>query len=282
MGDYWSPRDPVFWLHHANVDRIWALWGDKYPDAFPSDSAYLDFAMQDFFDENAMPAGLTVRQTLSTFALGYQYPDQRPPQPPVEAVVQSAIRARAVPEHLRAAAPNQQTADARRPLQVAVSPTPAMRDALARIGRPRLEDHLAAAPLAAETVRLKISGVEKHLPPQAFVRVFLNCDYLGPATTPRDPHYVGSFAFFSHGDPAAGASGQAGHMAAMKAGSGFYFNATDAVRALAVDPDFDFSRLRVGIMPHLRPGTEAPQDNKMLELKPGQVEISVIQPGAPG
>src|SRR5690606_29593427 len=21
-----SPGDPLFWLHHANIDRIWALW----------------------------------------------------------------------------------------------------------------------------------------------------------------------------------------------------------------------------------------------------------------
>jgi len=24
-----SPNDPIFWLHHANVDRIWASWQDK-------------------------------------------------------------------------------------------------------------------------------------------------------------------------------------------------------------------------------------------------------------
>jgi tyrosinase len=26
-----SPGDPVFFLHHANVDRIWALWQDRNP-----------------------------------------------------------------------------------------------------------------------------------------------------------------------------------------------------------------------------------------------------------
>jgi len=26
-----SPADPMFWLHHANVDRIWALWQAKHP-----------------------------------------------------------------------------------------------------------------------------------------------------------------------------------------------------------------------------------------------------------
>jgi tyrosinase len=28
-----SPNDPVFFLHHSNVDRIWAAWQLKYPEA---------------------------------------------------------------------------------------------------------------------------------------------------------------------------------------------------------------------------------------------------------
>ncbi len=31
-GDF-SPNDPIFWLHHANVDRIWANWQAKYLEA---------------------------------------------------------------------------------------------------------------------------------------------------------------------------------------------------------------------------------------------------------
>lgn len=29
MGAFLSPRDPVFWMHHCNVDRIWAQWAAK-------------------------------------------------------------------------------------------------------------------------------------------------------------------------------------------------------------------------------------------------------------
>jgi tyrosinase len=28
-----SPNDPVFFLHHCNVDRIWAAWQETHPDA---------------------------------------------------------------------------------------------------------------------------------------------------------------------------------------------------------------------------------------------------------
>jgi tyrosinase len=30
-----SPRDPVFWLHHAEVDRLWHIWQTTHPDAAP-------------------------------------------------------------------------------------------------------------------------------------------------------------------------------------------------------------------------------------------------------
>lgn len=37
MFDASSPNDPVFWLHHCNIDRIWALWQRQHPTA----AAYL-------------------------------------------------------------------------------------------------------------------------------------------------------------------------------------------------------------------------------------------------
>jgi hypothetical protein len=30
MGTNWSPADPLFWLHHSNVDRIWGTWQDYW------------------------------------------------------------------------------------------------------------------------------------------------------------------------------------------------------------------------------------------------------------
>ena len=35
-----SPDDPVFFMHHCNVDRLWALWqhthpGQNYPEVVP-------------------------------------------------------------------------------------------------------------------------------------------------------------------------------------------------------------------------------------------------------
>lgn len=44
MAGGFSPNDPIFWMHHANVDRIWAAWQERFlqeiggghPDDWPS------------------------------------------------------------------------------------------------------------------------------------------------------------------------------------------------------------------------------------------------------
>jgi tyrosinase len=56
--------DPVFWAHHTMCDRIWRLWQLRYPGSGPP-AALLDEALP--------PFRMTVRQTLSVTALGYDY-----------------------------------------------------------------------------------------------------------------------------------------------------------------------------------------------------------------
>jgi hypothetical protein len=29
MGDFLSPVDPVFFMHHSNIDRLWTVWTAK-------------------------------------------------------------------------------------------------------------------------------------------------------------------------------------------------------------------------------------------------------------
>ena len=59
-----SPNDPVFYLHHANVDRIWSAWRQRHPNAnyrpLQTESEALLFhritdPMHTFFDEQVTP-----------------------------------------------------------------------------------------------------------------------------------------------------------------------------------------------------------------------------------
>jgi tyrosinase len=59
-----SAYDPIFWAHHAMIDRIWRLWQLRHPGSRPP-ASLLDRALP--------PFAMTVRQTLSTTALGYDY-----------------------------------------------------------------------------------------------------------------------------------------------------------------------------------------------------------------
>ena len=36
MEEMHSPADPVFWLHHAEIDRIWSIWQSNHANGHPS------------------------------------------------------------------------------------------------------------------------------------------------------------------------------------------------------------------------------------------------------
>ncbi len=64
MSRFMSPTDPVFWAHHAMIDRLWRLWQLAHPGGLPP-ATVLGAALP--------PFPLTVGQTLDTTALGYDY-----------------------------------------------------------------------------------------------------------------------------------------------------------------------------------------------------------------
>jgi tyrosinase len=79
-----SPNDPVFFLHHANVDRLWARWqerhgtaylpdGEGYPGWHPGDSLY-PFNQEAYRNDPWVELyGNTVGDMLDMSALEYAY-----------------------------------------------------------------------------------------------------------------------------------------------------------------------------------------------------------------
>lgn len=63
-----SPNDPVFFLHHANIDRLWAEWQERHGTPFPAAAAGYtpDSTMWPWFDR-------TIGSLESTLDLGYRY-----------------------------------------------------------------------------------------------------------------------------------------------------------------------------------------------------------------
>uniref|UniRef100_A0ACD5UTY0 Uncharacterized protein n=1 Tax=Avena sativa TaxID=4498 RepID=A0ACD5UTY0_AVESA len=77
MGNFYSAaRDPIFFAHHSNIDRLWHVWrglrpgvNTDFPDADWLDAAFL------FYDEEARPVRVRVRDCLDPAAMGYAYQD---------------------------------------------------------------------------------------------------------------------------------------------------------------------------------------------------------------
>ena len=76
MGNFYSAgRDPIFYCHHANVDRCWYIW-DTLPDRrkeLYSDSDFLESSFV-FYDENSKLVQVSVKDCIDTKAqLGITY-----------------------------------------------------------------------------------------------------------------------------------------------------------------------------------------------------------------
>ncbi|XP_057812288.1 polyphenol oxidase I, chloroplastic-like [Salvia miltiorrhiza] len=75
MGNFYSTaRDPIFFCHHANVDRMWSVWRDlrgPKPKDF-NDPEWLDADFV-FYDENAQLVRVKVKDTLEDVKMGFAY-----------------------------------------------------------------------------------------------------------------------------------------------------------------------------------------------------------------
>lgn len=68
--------DPVFWVHHAFIDRVWAEWQVRHPTRTPPDSLWRNQRL-DFFGANRKPVRISPADILDTRKLGYAYEDLR-------------------------------------------------------------------------------------------------------------------------------------------------------------------------------------------------------------
>ncbi|KAJ1272857.1 hypothetical protein BS78_06G234700 [Paspalum vaginatum] len=76
MGYFYSAaRDPVFFAHHGNIDRLWRVWnGLRRGSTGFTDPDWLDASFL-FYDEEARLVRARVRDCLDTAALRYAYQD---------------------------------------------------------------------------------------------------------------------------------------------------------------------------------------------------------------
>lgn len=83
-----AAQDPIFYLHHANIDRLWGRWlhlGGTHVN--PTDQSWLDQEFS-FFDPQGQTISGPVSQVVLTTNLNYRYSDD----PPVVALPRDLVR----------------------------------------------------------------------------------------------------------------------------------------------------------------------------------------------
>ena len=218
-----AARDPIFWLHHANVDRLWTRWVRKNPGRTTKNQGWRQEEFS-FFNRQGNRVRITPAELLSTFDLDYRYDTQRRSAIEVgRAMVPEGFGSDEEPRAeplFRATAPEQRSFISSEPVTVTLTPS-------ARLQEQTGERMAMAEDVAQEvtTLRLEVQGVAPPGNPDVSVLVFLNMPEADASAPPDDPHYVASFSFFQHedeGDHAGHEHGPATH----------YINATPAIRRL--------------------------------------------------
>jgi tyrosinase len=220
-----AARDPIFFVHHANIDRLWEAWlrqgGGRVN---PTSNVWLRTPFT-FFDEHGQPVTLTARDILDTATqLGYRYDDASslPPAGPAVAATQGASD-----EGL----PASQALEALERLAVlsdsglqAVDLGPqggAVHGQLSEDGGALLR--APATGTSPARLGLVLADVQLVKPGASFA-VYLNLP-AGAAPDATSRYYVGNLALF-------GAAPHGEHAAHGLQGSEVLFDVTDTVRAL--------------------------------------------------
>jgi len=189
-----AARDPIFWLHHANVDRLWTRWVRKNPGRTTTNQSWRQQAFS-YFNRQGGPVTIRTAEMLNTFDLDYRYDTQRPSAVEIGRAMAAAEfgpdeEPRGEPL-FRGAAPDSVIGS--QPTTVTLEPTDRLRQ--------RTDERAAMAEDVAQeatTLRLEVQGVAPPGNPDVGVRVFLNLPGADASTPTDDPHYVTSFAFFEH------------------------------------------------------------------------------------
>jgi hypothetical protein len=254
--------DPIFWLHHANIDRLWNAWlalgGGR---ANPPDTAWLTPAFR-FVDEHGATVTMSAADVVDSAAqLGYVYDD----------VTSFFVTGMAPPPPPPSSGPPELAAASDQPLELAGAPASVSLTAPAS-ARAVLE------PAGGQPQRmlLQVEDIEAEQDPGLAYAVYLE-PAGGAADADRERRHVGNVAFFgirAMNDPDKPHDGAPGFR--------HVFDASAVVASLRAENRWDPDAITVTFEPITvlpPPGEELPPEAQRTEAVPpvriGRVSLFV-------
>jgi len=198
--------DPIFYLHHANIDRLWSVWAGVFSPEYEDSGAWLNQAFV-FFDSGGQPIQMQVASVLDTEFLGYVY-DAPTAAAEAAAAEAAVLQVSTVTQALADTPPKPPTIQAASSVGIDLTPAPLtvpLADVAPAVSvAPQGTDPGTAA---AQSVVLVLGGLWAVAPPGCLFMVFLN----QPADQAPDPdgiYFAGLLPYF--GNVLAGSEGAHG------------------------------------------------------------------------
>lgn len=271
-----SPRDPIFWLHHSNIDRLWNKWIEQ-GGARTNPTADPNWMNQTFtfFDETGAQVSLTGATILNTVdQLGYRYDDDPyaiAPFWPADTLGQ--VMGQRIPPAQQVPTTDtvlEQKAEVR---LTEKSKTVALK--LQQANRKAMQKSIDTK-LANEKYFLELRGVRFDAPVGVTYLLFLNLPAGAKNPDHTHPNFLGTLGFFGHHAAAASGHHESG------AGATEAYDITELVKRLGKLTD-----LKLTLVPSY---PELPPDRKdLVELRkamkpagePRIAEIAIIRQPTP-
>lgn len=259
-----SPRDPIFFMHHCNIDRIWNDW-NSLGNTNSTDPLWLNMPFtNNYLKPDGTPYSATVKDLQDIGALGYRYdvtlkPSTEKPDTSRDELKIAALRSEPgsqLAKTQRFGGKNRKLASALSPLAQSMSLNESSFEAVTAPKEGKVEE------VYVFIGDMKLGDDVKG------VRVFVDHPDLSVATPDTDPHYVTTIGFLNHWAH----SGDDANTDAEKTLS-VHVNLTSTLKRLN-----ELSRLKVGeINVQLIP---IPEEGVMIDLVgpvvPGSIDIVVL------
>ena len=255
-----SPRDPIFMMHHGNIDRIWAHW-NALGRTNSTDPLWLNMP---FTNNYIAPDGKfytrVVKNLQSTDALGYTYDDlPKPDNRNIDLLRHQNLAAlfnpaeKAKPTRLRQANTGAAKATAHLNLPFAM-------------GAAVLQS--VVAPPVANTAPREVVAIISEIKigdNVRAIRVFVNRETVNQDVPDTDPHYVTTLSFLSHG--------KGGAHAQHKSLPSTIVDLTETLQNLSNAKRLSGDNITVQLLPVPAPGVPAAAVG---DVVPASIEIAII------